>query len=102
MDATTIPPNEGAPELRAKLARCADELNADEVSVVLWVALRMLKGRETYAPLSIRNDDRDMLTEIAEEQVDTLAYAAVQYLKGHTARMRGTQDARPCRRCEPR
>lgn len=81
MDLTTLPLSDNAADLRAQLTETAQRLNADELAVVQWVAARMLKGKDTYGPLSVRTDSRDMLGEMAEEQIDTAAYGGIEFVK---------------------
>jgi hypothetical protein len=72
---------ERATNVRAELIAIAAGLNADELRVLVFVAVRLALGRECYGPLDVASDVRDFKRERAEEIADALVYSACAELK---------------------
>ena len=57
-------------------------LNADERTVLLTIARRLMVGRRQYGALDLTTDRRDMVRELFEEVVDASVYAACELARG--------------------
>jgi hypothetical protein len=65
----------------ARLTTVAAQLGADELSVLLLVAERLVKGRKLYGSLRVVTDRRDFTREALEEAADLAVYAAAGLLR---------------------
>jgi hypothetical protein len=67
--------------IRAELDAIADGLGPDELRVLVFLATRILCGREKYGELRVASDERDFEQERAEELGDLLTYSAMAELR---------------------
>lgn len=58
-----------------------ERMNDDEREVLLCVWERLEKGRQTYGPLDLDNDERDLEKEWLEEAIDGFAYTCMMTVK---------------------
>jgi hypothetical protein len=65
----------------ARLTTVAEQLGADELSVLLLVAERLLEGRERYGALNLDTDPRDFRRECFEELADAAVYLGAELLR---------------------
>lgn len=57
------------------------QLNEDERAVLTRIAVRLLRGQQTYGKLEIANDGRDFMAELREELDDALVYSAIAQIR---------------------
>lgn len=65
----------------ARLFAAVAGLEPDAVTVVAFVAERLLKGRKAYGDLSLKEDRRDFRKELSEEFADAVVYASCDILR---------------------
>jgi hypothetical protein len=71
--------------VRAELDAAVDALGPDELRVLLFLAARMVAGRERYGELRLAIDRRDFERERSEEIADLLTYSAMAELRRFVA-----------------
>ena len=74
-------------DLTASILQELSNLNEDELSVMLQVARKMVRGKLKHGDLDLAGKDskRDWDQEIREELLDMLNYAAIKFIaKGRT------------------
>lgn len=73
---------------RRQLLRISAGLGADELAVLVLIAGRLAKGRDTYGPLHLDRDSRDFQREALEEVADGLSYSAMALVQRTRRRRR--------------
>lgn len=82
-----IPTRAECEAMLADLVPCA---NLDELEVLTRIAYRLIvKGRESYGPLHLDGDKRDMKAEALEEAMDGLVYGTADFIKALRGTTRG-------------
>lgn len=63
---------------REKLLHLASQLNEEEILPLIYLAQRLVQGKEVYGSFRKATDKRDMLEELRAELADGLFYLTVE------------------------